>query len=83
MPLPDGDGAIEGRADHRGVGLVDDDPAADVVIVGGALAVRSPEFSYEALNRAFASLRSGARLVAMHRTMYWRTDKGLIGDLGG
>jgi hypothetical protein len=26
---------------------------------------------------AFASLRSGARLVAMHRTMYWRTSKGL------
>ncbi|GLW99651.1 TIGR01458 family HAD-type hydrolase [Microtetraspora sp. NBRC 16547] len=64
------------RADLPGVELVEDDP--DVVIVGGA----GPEFSYEALNQAFAYLHGGARLVAMARTLYWRTDRGLQLDGG-
>jgi HAD superfamily hydrolase (TIGR01458 family) len=50
----------------------------DVVILGGA----GPEFSYAALNRVFGYLRSGARLVAMGRTLYWRTDEGLQLDAG-
>ncbi len=56
-----------------------DDPApVDVVLVGGAGA----EFSYQALNRAFGQLRGGARLVAMHRSLYWRTHEGLQLDSG-
>jgi len=56
-----------------------DHPArVDVVLVGGA----GPEFSYQALNRAFGHLRGGARLVAMHRGLYWRTDEGLQLDSG-
>jgi len=51
---------------------------ADVVILGGA----GPEFSYTALNRAFGHLMGGARLVAMHRNLYWRTDDGLQLDAG-
>jgi HAD superfamily hydrolase (TIGR01458 family) len=51
---------------------------ADVVILGGA----GPEFSYAALNQAFGHLMSGARLVAMHRNLYWRTDDGLRLDTG-
>ena len=55
------------------------DPApADVVLVGGA----GPEFSYQALNQAFGHLQRGARLVAMHRGLYWRTDDGLQLDTG-
>jgi HAD superfamily hydrolase (TIGR01458 family) len=50
----------------------------DVVLVGGAGA----EFSYQALNRAFHHLQRGARLVAMHRGLYWRTDQGLQLDSG-
>ncbi|MGW6731796.1 HAD-IIA family hydrolase [Streptomyces sp. NPDC055013] len=50
----------------------------DVVVVGGA----GPEFGYAALNRAFGHLRRGARLVAMHRNLYWRTDDGLQLDTG-
>ncbi|MEU6086540.1 HAD-IIA family hydrolase [Streptomyces sp. NPDC047085] len=50
----------------------------DVVLVGGA----GPEFGYEALNRAFGCLQRGARLVAMHRNLYWRTDAGLQLDAG-
>jgi HAD superfamily hydrolase (TIGR01458 family) len=65
--------------DLAGVGLAsEDDPAADVVVVGGA----GPEFSYQALNRAFGHLQRGARLVAMHRGLYWRTSEGLQLDSG-
>jgi HAD superfamily hydrolase (TIGR01458 family) len=53
-------------------------PAPDVVIVGGA----GPEFSYQALNRVFGYLLGGARLVAMARNLYWRTDAGLQLDSG-
>jgi HAD superfamily hydrolase (TIGR01458 family) len=56
----------------------DDDPEADVVILGGA----GPEFSYAALNRVFGALLGGARLVAMGRTLYWRTDTGMQLDTG-
>ncbi|MER7771160.1 HAD-IIA family hydrolase [Kitasatospora sp. NPDC096140] len=58
--------------------LVDDPADAEVVLVGGA----GPEFGYRALDRAFAALRGGARLVAMHRNAYWRTPEGLRLDSG-
>jgi HAD superfamily hydrolase (TIGR01458 family) len=66
--------------DLAGVTLTPDgDPApVDVVLVGGA----GPEFSYQALNRAFGCLRGGATLVAMHRGLYWRTSDGLQLDSG-
>ncbi|MFI9245070.1 HAD-IIA family hydrolase [Streptomyces sp. NPDC053086] len=51
---------------------------ADVVVVGGA----GPEFDYAALNRVFGELQRGARLVAMHRNLYWRTGEGLQLDSG-
>jgi len=70
-------GDISGDLD--GVSLVgDDDPAPDVVILGGA----GPEFSYPALNRVFGCLLAGARLVAMGRNLYWRTQAGLQLDTG-
>jgi HAD superfamily hydrolase (TIGR01458 family) len=65
--------------DLAGVRLAgEDDREADVVVVGGA----GSEFSYQALNRAFGHLQRGARLVAMHRGLYWRTSKGLQLDSG-
>ncbi|MFF5493608.1 TIGR01458 family HAD-type hydrolase [Streptomyces aquilus] len=67
------------REDLEGVRLVDladDDP--DVVVLGGA----GEEFGYAALDRAFGHLRRGARLVAMHRNLYWRTGDGLRLDAG-
>ncbi|MFF3688204.1 HAD-IIA family hydrolase [Streptomyces sp. NPDC002187] len=69
------------QEDLAGVTLVDlDDPAAvpDVILVGGA----GPEFDYGALNSAFAHIQRGARLVAMHRNLYWRTATGLQLDTG-
>ena len=56
----------------------DDSAPADVVLAGGA----GPEFSYQALNQAFGHLQRGARLVAMHRGLYWRTSEGLQLDTG-
>jgi HAD superfamily hydrolase (TIGR01458 family) len=66
--------------DLAGVTLAGEgDPGpVDVVLVGGA----GEEFSYRALNRAFGHLQSGARLVAMHRGLYWRTSAGLQLDSG-
>jgi HAD superfamily hydrolase (TIGR01458 family) len=66
--------------DLAGVTLVrgDDPDPVDVVLLGGA----GPEFSYQALNRAFGHLHGGAALVAMHRGWYWRTSEGLQLDSG-
>lgn len=47
-------------------------------MLGGA----GPEFGYEALNRVFRQLQRGARLVSMHRNLYWRTEGGLDLDTG-
>jgi HAD superfamily hydrolase (TIGR01458 family) len=63
-------------ADLAGVTLVDDHP--DIVLIGGA----GPEFGYQALNEAFGYLQQGARLLALHRNLYWRTDAGLQLDTG-
>jgi HAD superfamily hydrolase (TIGR01458 family) len=66
--------------DLAGVTLAGEDGPGpvDVVLVGGA----GEEFSYRALNRAFGHLQNGARLVAMHRGLYWRTSAGLQLDSG-
>ncbi|MFJ9714506.1 HAD-IIA family hydrolase [Streptomyces sp. NPDC101213] len=65
--------------DLAGVNLVGlDADGVDVVVLGGA----GPAFGYEALDRVFGHLRRGARLVAMHRNLYWRTDAGLRLDAG-
>lgn len=77
------------RDDLTGVTLVDAsapetrtapeaDMDVDVVVIGGA----GPEFGYAALNRVFRHLQRGARLVAMHRNLYWRTADGLDLDTG-
>jgi HAD superfamily hydrolase (TIGR01458 family) len=60
------------------VDAADTGAVPDVVLVGGA----GPEFGYAALDRAFGHLQRGARLVAMHRNLYWRTDEGLRLDSG-
>ncbi|MBO0814825.1 MAG: HAD-IIA family hydrolase [Actinobacteria bacterium] len=64
--------------DLADVTLARDGHAVDVVLIGGA----GPEFSYQALNAAFGHLQRGAKLVAMHRGLYWRTSEGLQLDSG-
>jgi HAD superfamily hydrolase (TIGR01458 family) len=66
----------------RHVELVDE--GADAVLVGGA--DETPEtakvFAWPRLNRAFVELRSGARLVALHRNPWWQTAGGALLDSG-
>ncbi|WP_418960259.1 TIGR01458 family HAD-type hydrolase [Streptomyces tritici] len=64
--------------DLDGVTLVEDGEDPEVVVLGGA----GEAFTYEALNRVFRYLDEGARLVAMHRNLYWRTAGGLDLDTG-
>jgi HAD superfamily hydrolase (TIGR01458 family) len=66
----------------RHVTLVDE--AADAVLVGGAdeTAETGEVFDYRNLNRAFAALREGARLVCLHKNRWWQTAKGPLLDAG-
>ncbi len=61
-----------------------DGPDADAVLLGGA--DESEEtgrvFSWESLNRAFAAIRGGARLVCLHRNRWWQTTRGPLLDAG-
>jgi HAD superfamily hydrolase (TIGR01458 family) len=78
--------ALTMRAIHEDlalhVTLVDE--GAEVVLVGGA--DETPEtsevFCYGKLNRAFAELRDGARLVCLHKNRWWQTSKGPMLDAG-
>jgi HAD superfamily hydrolase (TIGR01458 family) len=65
--LSDGDAT----ADLDGLQLVDVDEA-DVIVIGGA----SDDFTYGVMNRIFRRLMDGARLVGMHRNLFWRTADG-------
>src|SRR5919109_2780546 len=67
-------------AEH--VTLVDEE--AEVVLVGGAdeTAETGEVFAYENLNRAFAELRGGARLVCLHKNRWWQTSTGPLLDAG-
>jgi HAD superfamily hydrolase (TIGR01458 family) len=66
----------------RSVELVDD--GAEVVLVGGADETHETGrvFAYENLNRAFAALEGGARLVCLHKNRWWQTSRGPLLDAG-
>jgi HAD superfamily hydrolase (TIGR01458 family) len=51
---------------------------AEAVLVGDL----GTGFTFERLNAAFRSLRSGARLVAIHRNRYWIPEEGPTLDAG-
>lgn len=56
----------------------DGSPPASVVVIGGA----EEELTYARLNHAYRLLLGGARLVAMHRNVAWRTEEGMTLDSG-
>jgi HAD superfamily hydrolase (TIGR01458 family) len=64
------------------VELVDD--GADAVLVGGADETdeTAEVFSYDNLNRAYAEVREGARLVCLHKNRWWQTGRGPLLDAG-
>jgi HAD superfamily hydrolase (TIGR01458 family) len=57
---------------------------AEAVLLGGAdeTAETDEIFAYENLNRAFAALREGARLVCLHKNRWWQTAGGPLLDAG-
>ena len=57
---------------------------AEAVLLGGAdeTAETGEVFAYENLNRAFAALREGARLVCLHKNRWWQTADGPLLDAG-
>jgi HAD superfamily hydrolase (TIGR01458 family) len=76
--LSTGDSAMDFHA--AGVSLVgpDGSPEAGVVVIGGA----EHELTYARLNHAYRLLLGGAKLIAMHRNVAWRTDEGMTLDSG-
>jgi HAD superfamily hydrolase (TIGR01458 family) len=71
------------REDLAGqVELVERD--AEVVLLGGADEGEETArvFTYENLNRAFAELEAGARLVCLHKNRWWQTARGPLLDSG-
>ena len=54
------------------------DESPEAVLVGDL----GTGFTFERLDRAFRSLRAGARLVAIHRNRFWLTDDGPTLDAG-
>jgi HAD superfamily hydrolase (TIGR01458 family) len=64
------------------VTLVEED--AEAVLLGGAdeTAETGEVFAYENLNRAFAALHEGARLVCLHKNRWWQTAGGPLLDAG-
>jgi HAD superfamily hydrolase (TIGR01458 family) len=71
------------RADlAKHVTLVED--GAEAVLVGGADETEETGevFAYESLNKAFAALRDGARLVCLHKNRWWQTSRGPLLDAG-
>ncbi|MEO8290846.1 MAG: TIGR01458 family HAD-type hydrolase [Gaiellaceae bacterium] len=64
------------------VELVND--GADAVLIGGADETdeTAEVFSYDNLNRAYAEVREGARLVCLHKNRWWQTGRGPLLDAG-
>lgn len=76
--LSTGDASDDFRA--AGINLVcpDGAPDAGVVVIGGA----EHELTYARLNHAYRLLLNGAKLIAMHRNVAWRTEEGMTLDSG-
>jgi HAD superfamily hydrolase (TIGR01458 family) len=64
--------------DLEGVDRVDAPEDAGVMVLGGAC----DDFTYDLVTRVFRRLMDGARLVGMHRNLYWRTERGWELDSG-
>ena len=60
------------------------DERADAVLVGGADETDETNdvFSWRNLNRAYAELERGARLVCLHKNRWWQTASGPLLDAG-
>jgi HAD superfamily hydrolase (TIGR01458 family) len=64
------------QEDFKELEITDEQP--DAVVVGDL----GRDFSYDILNTAFLALRKGARLIALQKNRFWRTEKGPALDVG-
>jgi ribonucleotide monophosphatase NagD (HAD superfamily) len=71
-------GGAESHEDLGGVMLAGADDPADVVVIGGA----SEAIPSVLANRALRLVLAGAPLVAMHGSLTWLTDAGIMLDTG-
>jgi len=62
--------------DFAGFEITDKQPEA--VVVGDL----GPAFTFDVLNSAFLAVKAGAQLIALQKSRYWRTKKGLVMDAG-
>jgi HAD superfamily hydrolase (TIGR01458 family) len=69
-------GADASRDDLDGIDVVQEN--GDVVVIGGV----SGPVPWNEMNRALRLVSAGAPLIAMHRSMTWMTDDGLVMDGG-
>lgn len=69
-------GADAAKEDLDGLQIVDGD--GDLVLIGGV----SGPVPWDEMNRALRLVSGGAPLIAMHRSMTWMTDDGLVMDGG-
>lgn len=76
--LSTGDASNDFRAAGIDLAGPDGAPEAGVVVIGGA----EHELTYARLNHAYRLLLNGAKLIAMHRNVAWRTEKGMTLDSG-
>ena len=66
----------DAQKDFAGFEITDCRP--EVVVVGDM----GSAFTFNVLNSAFLSIKAGARLIALQKSRYWRTKKGMALDAG-
>ena len=66
----------DAQKDFSGFEFTEDKP--EVVVVGDM----GPDFTFDILNRAFLSVKAGARLVALQKNRFWQTKNGPAMDAG-
>ncbi len=66
----------DAKKDFAGFEITDSQP--EVVVVGDM----GSAFTFDVLNSAFLSVKAGAQLIALQKSRYWQTKKGLALDAG-
>jgi HAD superfamily hydrolase (TIGR01458 family) len=66
----------DAQKDFAGFEITDSQP--ELVVVGDM----GSAFNFDVLNSAFLSVKAGAQLIALQKSRYWRTKKGLAIDAG-
>jgi len=66
------------REDLEEIDVVGTDEKADAIVLGDL----GPMFSSETLSHAFRQMMDGAELIALQHNRYWKSEDGLVLDVG-